>query len=214
MKIDEETKLKMEQYGNRERYCIDHLFKMRSEKSSKYNYQVIHTDAGKSIGYDAMVAVKDKISGKLLQWYLVEAKVRETMFDDWFLEERKLNTLKKEKQKLFDQSFISTDTSILYITFTLENTLIWFLEDMELGEPEKKQMNAVTVAKNQRKVWKSVYSLKNKDATIVNWSYNGNNHLEELKEMEKVIKKEITGLGNWLFNQETKRKLDEYKNNQ
>ena len=209
------TEHKMYLAGEQERYSIANFFNQLNEESNKHSFKVIMSDSNRSVGYDAMVLVKDKLTGESIKWILLEAKVRSTEFDNWFLELKKLNTLKRERRFKIEKEYISLPIQIMYINFTPNKTVLWNLSRLEkdnnLGELVRKEMNAVTVQSTTTKTKKQVYLLEEDKGLIFDFKYNAENHIEELKQEIVIKEKQITGLGNWLFNKKTNDRIKEYK---
>lgn len=208
------TEHKMYLAGEQERYSIAKFFNQLNEESNKHQFKVFMSDSNRSVGYDAMVLVKDKLTGESIKWILLEAKVRSTEFDNWFLELKKLNTLKRERRFKIEKEYVTLPIQIMYINFTPNKTVLWNLSRLErdnkLGELVRREMNAVTVQSTTNKTKKQVYLLEEDMGIIFDFKYNAENHIEELKEEIVIKEKQITGLGNWLFNKKTNDRLKEY----
>lgn len=210
----EKTKRGMYLAGEQERYSIANFFNQLNEESIKHSFKVFMSDSNKKVGYDAMVLVKDKLTGESIKWIMLEAKVRSEEFDNWFLELKKLNTLKRERRFKIEKEYVTLPIQIMYINFTPNKTVLWNLsrleKDKKLGELVRREMNAVTVQSTTNKTKKQVYLLEEDMGIIFDFKYNAENHIEELKEEISIKEKQITGLGNWLFNKKTNDRLKEY----
>lgn len=215
MKVTEQSKKRMSIAGEQERYSIAKFFNQLNEDSIKHSFKVIMSDSNRSIGYDAMVLVKDKLTGESIKWIMLEAKVRSTEFDNWFLELKKLNTLKRDRKYKIEKEYINLPIQIMYINFTPNKTLLWNLSKLEkdksLGELVRREMNEVTVQSTTKKTKKQVYLLEEDMGIVFDFKYNAENHIEELKEEIVIKEKQITGLGTWLFNKKTNDRIKEYK---
>lgn len=209
------TEHKMYLAGEQERYSIANFFNQLNEESNKHSFKVFMSDSNRSVGYDAMVLVKDKLTGEAIKWILLEAKVRSTEFDNWFLELKKLNTLKRERRFKIEKEYITLPIQIMYINFTPNKTVLWNLSKLEknnnLGELIRREMNAVTVQSTANKTMKQVYLLEEDRGIIFDYKYNAENHIEDIKQEIVIKEKQVTGLGNWLFNKKTNDRLKEYK---
>lgn len=212
--MNKKVEHKMYLAGEQERYSIAKFFNQLNEESTKHSFKVIMSDSNRSVGYDAMVLVKDKLTGESIKWIMLEAKVRSTEFDNWFLELKKLNTLKRDRKYKIEKEYINLPIQIMYINFTPNKTVLWNLSKLEkdksLGELVRREMNAVTVQSTTNKTKKQVYLLEEDMGIVFDFKYNAENHIEDIKQEIVIKEKQITGLGTWLFNKKTNDRIKEY----
>jgi len=162
--ISQLEQMRMIESGKKERYCINQLGSHLS-MSYKYNYEFHHTSSTLPICYDALLYVRCKLTGNILNMYLVEVKVRDVdiKYDELIFEKAKLKNLQKERDQFYKKQMSQFKPNILYIQFCSEGTYMYFIDDIIeeglLPKVTTMEMNKVTVATKQEKVKKLVYLL-------------------------------------------------------
>lgn len=186
---------KIETAANKERYCIHQLAESLNSKSDKYLYEFHTTGSHLPICYDAILYIRCKLTQHILFMYLVEVKVRETFYelDTLVFEKKKLVNLQKERTKFVRTQLPSFVPEILYISFTPENTYMYFIDDLiknqELPDVQYKSMNVTTVAKDNKKIDKAVYMLDKKLAVVKPFKYDAKKYADSLiRNINKEIK--------------------------
>lgn len=180
----------------RERYCLNEFFNKLNERVSYNKFQIQESSTNSKCHYDAILKIYDK-KGNQKEHYIIEVKVREESFQDYFLEKtKKENLLKaKEEQDIFlKQRKLNFDCGILYINFTYTSTLIWdvlHLNDLGLlKRGQRLEMNKKTYVNRIDKKLKSVYKLLINDGDFyTDYIYNKNkflNYYNELKNPTKI----------------------------
>lgn len=162
----ERSKKRMEAKGEIERFALNQLVN-KLNNSKKHYYKLLATQTSKSISYDGQIFVFDKVSDTLLEKYLVEVKVRTESYDEYFLERKKLQSLRKQEKQISCKCGVGRFKK-LYVNFTPNGVYMFDLDQMEqdnlLNQPILREMNEVTVESTSKKVKKLVYLLNVKDA--------------------------------------------------
>lgn len=198
--ISNNEKLKMIACGEIERYCITKLTEQLN-KSTKYNYQLLVSESWLPIGYDAIIYVKDKLTDDIKEMYLVEVKVRNVNFNELIFEQKKLNTLKRERNNFVKNQGPTLTPKIIYIQFTNDGTYMFFIDDLInenlMPQVTTMKMNKMTVADNNEKINKKIYLLSKDLAVKKNFVFNDieyattllNKSIELTKEANTIVKK-------------------------
>ena len=111
-------------------------------------------------GYDCYDVLLYKIKdGIITNRMFIEIKIRDCIYDTYFLETKKLNSIKKLCES--ELYFTDDEYKILYLNFTPQGTFIW---DCSVIEKEnikvsKQMMNKATMSSRTKKVNKSKYDL-------------------------------------------------------
>lgn len=152
--------------STRERYCLENLFDTVF-KNKDINYELIMSSTFVSVPYDAILKIYD---GEILvNCAIIEVKVREDSYPDYFLEAEKLRNLKNVKKELDLKLRMvnQIESDILYINFTPNSSLIWSILEMRLPKQEERYMNSETINSRKKKVKKKVYCLKPHQANYI-----------------------------------------------
>lgn len=158
------------QYEERERYVFKQLLDTYiRNKHPEYTYECHISNINTGCPYDTLLFIRDK-DDNIVKKYFVEIKVRSVDYGDkYFLEQRKLNSLKKEQK-------FHNDYELLYVQFTPKRTLIFPLSEMienkSLGKRKIEMMNAYTFADTQNKRNKMIYELDENDAIELKYAYS------------------------------------------
>lgn len=172
----EQESIKMEKSGNIERYAIEKLIQ-KLNCNDKFYYDFIPTSSDKKIGYEGIIYVKNKLTDKKLDMYIIEAKVRNNNVkqDDLFYEKKKHNTLKLIKKILINEGSMF-EPKILYVNFCFDGTFMFFIDDLifngTMPKLTKIKMNKVTVTSTNDKINKQVYLLSKTLAVKKDYIYN------------------------------------------
>jgi hypothetical protein len=196
----EQKALRMTLAGKKERYAIRKLMQLLN-CNDKYIYEFFATPDDECVGYEGIIYVKNKLTEKILDLYIIEAKVRDHSVKqaELFYEQKKHNTLKKVKANLIKQG-TSFDPKIIYINFCYDGTHMFFIDDIIFAglmpKMQRIPMNKVTVMSTEKKVTKGVYLLNKDLAVSKDFIFNPveyANHLlteatEATKEAQTIIK--------------------------
>ena len=199
--IDNHLQKSYDETGEKERYCLTNLFKYMTDKQDNYIYHFTPTESGKSISYDGLLTLRNKLTDKIIKHFIIEAKVRNTHqnYDTLALEQNKYNKLKKKTEEFKIESYYEIGT--LYINFLADGTYIFDLQDIVrdklLPKLTKIMMNKYTIDPSQGKVQKNNYLLDKKLATKQKWIYSDKVYTEYLlqeiqdktKTVQNIIKK-------------------------
>lgn len=157
----------------RERFCINKLFETFNKKFGYKRFEFSTTLTNSGTVYDGILKVYDK-NGIVIGYSIIEVKVREDSYSNYFLEKKKKDNLLKEKIKFDEQLRVIGEKikcDILYINFTNTSTLIWditYLEEIgKLKRGTRLEMNNITIENNNKKKLKSVYLLEIYDGKFI-----------------------------------------------
>lgn len=161
--------------------------------------QVILPYEGKEV-YDVLLFKID--NGYITKRVFVEIKVREVVYDEYFLETKKYNSIKRlcEKELYLNKE----DYKILYVNFTPTGTYIWDTDIVNELTVSKQEMNKATMNSRDNKITKTKYDLPINKAKRYGYVWDEGQlkkHYDEYfnGRVEKVVKKN-KGLEDILFN--------------
>lgn len=161
--------------------------------------QIILPYEGKDV-YDVMLYKIE--NGSITKRVFIEIKVRNVIYDEYFMETKKYNSIKKLCEK---ELYLNEDEyKILYVNFTPTGTYIWDTSILKDIKVSKVEMNKATMDSRSDKVNKSKYDLPISKAKRYNYIWDEGQlkkHYDQYfnKRVEKVIKKN-KGLEDILFN--------------
>lgn len=157
------------------------------------NFHQVITPYDDKDSYDVFLyKIDDK--GRMYDRIFIEIKVRNKIYNDWFFETKKYNSILKlcrEELYLKDEEY-----KILYVNFTEIGTLIWntdiiYEDDMKVST---QMMNKATFKSRSDKTPKSKYDMPLSRAKKLNYFWD-ESHLEKhykeyfYNEVEKEVKK-------------------------
>jgi len=151
--------------------------------------------------YDAFYFIIDEDTQKLRKRVWIEIKIRDTNYDEYVLEYKKLNQLIKKRDELF---LTEDDVIFLYLNYTPNETIIWNISKIkEEGEVKSKVMNKATSTSRKDKMNKKIYYLKPSDGKRLDYVLNEKHLLRKydnylLDKVKEQIKKK-PGLEDILF---------------
>lgn len=171
---------KFTEAGKKERYCLTEFFKYLSFRSNDYNYSFSPSDESECIGFDGTLIISYKMTGTILSYYIVEAKVRTEVYDAFIFEKYKLNTLKKYKQKLdkyFNAQYSDKTINMMFVSFTEKGTFMYDILTIIKNNLMPKitkdlKMNKATVTSREDKIQKDVYLLPQDISVKYKWNFN------------------------------------------
>ncbi len=202
MSIDKQLSVGYKETGDRERYCLENLFKYMNLKQDTYEYHFVSTPSGIAICYDGELTIRYKATGTIISYHLIEAKCRMKDFDELILEKTKFNALKKEKNKkdkYLKSQWSDKIVGMIYIQFTPSGSYLFDLlslyENNLLPTLTKMNMNKVTIASTTDKVEKQIYLLNKELGSKYGWIYNEQEYnvslLESVKQNIDTVIKQI-----------------------
>ena len=142
--------------------------------------------------YDAFYHIIDVNTHSIKKRVLIELKIRDTIYDDYMLETKKMNSLLKLKKELGD------DTVILYINFCKNETLIWNIDDVKDKPVSKIRANKATSLSRTDKVDKSIILLNKVDGKSLNYILDADQIIKK-KTIQKIINVRVDQIKNDLF---------------
>ena len=188
---------KLYQSSKKERYCLEQL-SQQLNTNDNYLYQFNMTTAGIPICYDALLILRNKLTDKIIDMFLVEVKVRDIgeEITDLIFEKKKLNNLQKERDKFVAKMGTSFTPKIIYIQFTSAGTYMFFIDEMTMPKVTTMKMNKMTVADKVEKVNKLVYLLPKSEAVYKRYKFDEKEYAKSLikendsnsQEIIKIIK--------------------------
>lgn len=161
----------------------------------------IHFTEGKYDDYDAYYFILDIEKQNIKKRVWIELKIRDTEYDTYILEKKKLNQLIKKRDDMF---LTSDDVEFLYINYTPTRTIIWNITNIkDERQLERKVMNKATSISRDDKKNKEIYYLKPSEGKILNYILNEKTLLRRydeylLDKVKEMIKKK-PGLEDILF---------------
>lgn len=189
-----------DKFAEREFYGRQALLELQKDYPEKFKFE-IHFNEDKYGHYDAYYYIIDHNTQKIKKRVWVEIKIRDTHFDDYFLETKKYNNLEKKRKELF----LNKDEVVyLYVNFTPSGTYLWNISDISKFEKEKRSMNKATSTDRKNKTVKEINYLKTNEAKHFDYFINKDLILKKytdqiiLERTKKQIKK--IGLEAVLFN--------------
>jgi len=149
------------------------------------NHFIQYNDASGYDGYDVMITQHD--SGVVIMRYLIEIKIRlvgertltKCREDGFILEMKKLNSMMKIKS--LDPNLIK----LLYINFTNEGTLSWWVDNINDGDVQNIPMNKKTMVNITDKANKDVCLLPYEKAKKNSYVWSDDQLLPHLNDIEK-----------------------------
>jgi len=156
------------------------------------NYQMLITDFDGKDLYDIML-YKINEKGLMSDRIFIEIKVRHTIFDTYFMETKKVNSIInfcKNELYLNDDEY-----KIWYMNFTPEGTFIWNVKkEMSKNKIIYKEMNKKTMESRSDKVNKSVYELDKASGKRFNYVWDENQLINYYNEyFNKKVEVKIKG---------------------
>lgn len=161
----------------------------------------IHFTEGKYDDYDAYYFILDIEKQNIKKRVWIELKIRDTEYDTYILEKKKLNQLIKKRDSMF---LTKDDVEFIYINFTPTRTIIWNITNIkDEKQLERKVMNKATSISRDDKKNKEIYYLYPSEGKILNYVLNEKNLLRRydeylLDKVKEMIKKK-PGLEDILF---------------
>lgn len=191
----------------RERFCMHNFTKMLNEHAGYNKYEVEDTPVYISCAYDCTLKVYNK-KRELIKYFLVEVKVREETYSDYFLEKLKKDELlkaKEEKDLILKSKGLNLECGILYVNFTYCATILWdvlyLIETGIIKRGTRKLMNDCTIMSRDKKKLKSVYTLKpHQGIYYTDYIFNGHakrKFIEWYEEQKQPKKKEEPIKSKW-----------------
>ena len=185
--------------GEKERFCLTELVD-ELNVSENFRYELLISNSSIPISYDGILYVRDKLTNRILNMYLVEVKVRDTniTYDELIFEKLKLTNLRKERDQFVRHQLPTLVPEILYIQFTSDGTYLFFIDEIIkenlLPTITSMSMNKMTVADNVKKVDKLVYLLPKEIAMKKKFKFNcieyNNNLLIDIVNKAEYIQNE------------------------
>jgi len=130
-------------------------------------YEIMYTPVEGKQCYDVMLYKLN--DGIMCDRVFIEIKVRDVVYSDYFLETKKINSIKK----MCDDLFLTEDEyKILYMNFTPQGTYIWNCNIIKDIKITKQLMNKATSNNTTDKVLKSKYDLPTDKARKYNYTWD------------------------------------------
>jgi hypothetical protein len=188
------------EYERREWFAREALKDMKRKYPNFLKWELIFT-TDKYYEYDVFYFVLDLDSQSIKKRVWIELKIRDTSFDSYILEGKKLKSLIKKRENLM---LSKDDVTFLYINFTPDGTIVWKLDDDMLESTEKLVANRRTADSRQDKINKDVIYLDPKDGKFFDYvicerSLSDNWEVEYLLPKVKDKIRTISGLEDILF---------------
>jgi hypothetical protein len=153
-------------FEKREYLGREALKELQLQHPDKFKYQ-LSFNSEKYGEYDALFFVIDE-NQQIKKRVWIEIKIRDTEFDEYILETKKLNSLINKRKSLY---FTNEEVSFLYINFTPNNTIVWDITNIE-PEGETLKANKATSTSRTDKVDKSVIYLKPEQGKVFDYQIN------------------------------------------
>lgn len=181
-------------FQQREFYGREFLKELKELYPNYFKYD-IHFTIDSYASYDAFYHIIDAETHSIKKRVLIEIKIRDQKFDDYLLEEKKLNSLLKIRK---DLGMNENEMTLLYINFCPDETLIWNIDDVKDKNKSSLKANKATSVDRKNKVDKSVILLNKVDGKSLNYVYDYN-RIDMKYKVNKVIDTKIKEIKNDLF---------------
>lgn len=159
------------------------------------DYNIHMTEIETKSVYD--ISLQKIIDGSIKKRIFIEIKVRNKVFDDYILETKKYNSLKRlvKHTLMLDED----EYELWYLNFTPEGTLLWDIKNVDETLIKSQKMNKATVVSKTHKVNKNSYYLKPEMAKKWNYTWDEKQLKKYYKEyylgkVEDYIEKKKIGL--------------------
>tara|TARA_R110000851_G_scaffold74070_3_gene163519 strand:- start:4664 stop:5194 length:531 start_codon:yes stop_codon:yes gene_type:complete len=110
--------------------------------------------------YDAFIDHLSPVGEKLRSWF--EIKIRNGAYNDYLLEDRKLQSLLKKR--IVEEKRLGVRIKLYYLNFTPSGTYVWDLDKVLGVETQGTNYSQKTTAKASAKIQKACYYLSTKSA--------------------------------------------------
>lgn len=178
-------------YDEREFIGRQALRDLQRDYPEKFKYELF--DNPEQYGaYDAYYFALDHTTQSIKKRIWIEIKIRDKVFPDYILENKKIRGLESERKKL---SLNKDEVVFLYLNFTPNGAYLWNITDVDHLESEKREMNKATSTSRTDKTDKDVKMLDPDDAYFFDYRLNKNLILKRfedqilLKRTKDTIKK-------------------------
>lgn len=150
------TNLFEDKFAEREFYGRQALKELQKDYPEKFRFEIFENN-DKYGHYDAFYYIIDNDTQSIIKRVWIEIKIRDTHFDDYFLETKKWNNLEKKRKEL---SLLKEEVVYLYLNFTPTGAYLWDISDISNLKKEKRSMNKATSANRNDKINKEINYLK------------------------------------------------------
>lgn len=168
------------------------LLELKELYPNYFKYDIKFTE-DKFSEYDAYYFVEK--DGIITKRVLIELKIRKTIFPDYILESKKLNSLLDIREELY---LNEEELGLLYINFCPNETIIWNIDSVKETKKSKIHANKATSLSRTDKKDKSVLMLKPEEGIQLKYIINEEEILNKVT-INKIIDKKITEIKNGLF---------------
>ena len=165
-----------------------------------FKYELNFT-TGKYDDYDAFYFIIDTDTQKIKKRVWIEIKIRDTEYDEYILEKKKLKQLIKKKD---DLHLSKGEYIFLYVNFTPKETIIWNITNINPNNTKTLKANKETSVSRNYKINKEIIYLKPEEGLRLQYILNEKHLLSNyddylLKKVKEKIKTK-KGLEEILFN--------------
>lgn len=182
-------------FEKREFIAREALKELKKLYPNYFKYE-LHFTGGKYDEYDAYYHIIDPATHSINKRVIIELKIRDTIYEEYLLETKKMNSLLKVRKNL---GFNENDMTILYINFCPDMTIVWNIDDVKDNKTSNLRANKATSVDRNNKVNKSIIMLKRIEGKCLNYVLEENKILNKYK-VEKIVDNKVRELKNDLFN--------------
>lgn len=183
-KMTIEEKRRVIEFEKRERYSLTCIVDELKNKNPELDYNLYLSPIDSDCPYDGLLTIRNN-KQEILNTFLIEMKNRSCLYSKMFMEKKKLNGLKKSQLSI--KMELNRTADILYINTTDKYTMIFPINEMELGKSTRETMSSESFSNVNVKRNKLVYSLKLKDAIKIKFRFLEEEYKKSIEPIKVVI---------------------------